>query len=229
MHLNEEIFDVLNEAGEKIGVTERRSEVHRLGLFHRAVHVWLFSPSTGELLLQKRASCKDSWPDRWDISCAGHISSGEESLPSAERELLEELGFNAGSSSGRLEFLFTHLEMLDSEQRGKPFLNHEFNDVYLLELTNDERLQLDSENFEIVDSVSERRDNSKWFLQRTEVSEVKWLPLVDVHNFYVTSDSKIVPLTNFESYNRLFLECERRINALMRQDSLVKGTKQQLP
>ena len=212
MH-NEERFDVLNEAGEKTGVTAFRSEVHRLGLFHRAVHVWLFSPSTGELLLQKRASCKDSWPDRWDISCAGHVSAGEESLPSAERELLEELGFYVGPSSGRLEFLFTHLEMLDSEQRGKPFLNHEFNDVYLFEVTRDERVQLGEENFELVDSVSDRRDNLKWFLQRSEVSKVKWLPFIEVQTLLRTSDPTIVPLTDFESYNRLFLECERRFKA----------------
>lgn len=35
---------------------------------------------TGELLIQKRAKDKDSWPDLWDISAAGH---GTHPLPLA--------------------------------------------------------------------------------------------------------------------------------------------------
>jgi len=61
-----------------------RSEVHRDGDYHRAVHVWIYSESTGELLLQRRADCKDSWPGKWDISSAGHISAGDSSLFSAQ-------------------------------------------------------------------------------------------------------------------------------------------------
>lgn len=61
-----------------------RSEVHRDGDYHRAVHVWIYSESTGELLLQRRADCKDSWPGQWDISSAGHISAGDSSLFSAQ-------------------------------------------------------------------------------------------------------------------------------------------------
>ena len=60
-----------------------RGDVHRDGDYHRAVHVWIFAESTRELLLQRRASCKDSWPDLWDISSAGHISAGDSSLTSA--------------------------------------------------------------------------------------------------------------------------------------------------
>ena len=60
------------------------SEVHRDGDYHRAVHVWIYSESTGELLLQRRADCKDSWPGKWDISSAGHISAGDSSLFSAQ-------------------------------------------------------------------------------------------------------------------------------------------------
>jgi len=52
---------------------------------YRTVHVWLFVESTQELLLQKRADCKDSWPGLWDISSAGHISDGDTSLMTARR------------------------------------------------------------------------------------------------------------------------------------------------
>ena len=76
----EERFDVLDASGTRTGESRPRSEVHALGLYHRAVHTWLFVPTTGELLLQRRAACKDSWADRWDISSAGHVSAGGESL-----------------------------------------------------------------------------------------------------------------------------------------------------
>ena len=42
------------------------------GDWHRAVHVWIFVQSTANVLIQKRAACKESWPNLWDISAAGH-------------------------------------------------------------------------------------------------------------------------------------------------------------
>jgi hypothetical protein len=48
------------------------SRLRRAGDWHRAAHVWVFCPSTRELLLQQRALGKDSWPGLWDISAAGH-------------------------------------------------------------------------------------------------------------------------------------------------------------
>ena len=56
-----------------------RSAVHRDGDYHRAVHGWIFAESTQQLLLQKRADCKDSWPGLWDISSACHVSAGDTS------------------------------------------------------------------------------------------------------------------------------------------------------
>ena len=103
----EEHFDVLDASGALTGERRARSEVHRLGLFHRAVHVWLLAPASGEVLLQLRAACKDSWASRWDVSSAGHVSAGETSLPSAVRELREELGLALPPERFRL--LFTHL------------------------------------------------------------------------------------------------------------------------
>lgn len=85
----EEHFDIVDASGVPTGETRPRSEVHAKGLRHRACHVWLLAPQTGELLLQRRADVKDSWPGRWDISSAGHLSAGEESLPTAMRELDE--------------------------------------------------------------------------------------------------------------------------------------------
>ncbi|XP_052876435.1 nudix hydrolase 3 isoform X2 [Gossypium arboreum] len=78
-----EYLDVLTKTGKKTGVSKPRGDVHRDGDYHKAVHAWIFAESTQELLLQKRADCKDSWPGLWDISSAGHISAGDSSLITA--------------------------------------------------------------------------------------------------------------------------------------------------
>lgn len=88
-----EYFDVLNEIGAKTGIVKLRSHVHRdgeptspctstaehtqgahcaAGDWHRSVHVWVYAQNTDSLLIQKRAACKDSWPNLWDVSAAGH-------------------------------------------------------------------------------------------------------------------------------------------------------------
>lgn len=42
------------------------------GLLHRAFSVFLFRPSDGRLLLQKRASEKITFPDQWTNTCCSH-------------------------------------------------------------------------------------------------------------------------------------------------------------
>uniref|UniRef100_A0A2N9IHP9 Nudix hydrolase domain-containing protein n=1 Tax=Fagus sylvatica TaxID=28930 RepID=A0A2N9IHP9_FAGSY len=82
-HLQQEHLDVLTKSGQKTGISKPRGDVHRDGDYHRAVHVWIFAENTQQLLLQRRADCKDSYPGLWDISSAGHISAGDPSLVSA--------------------------------------------------------------------------------------------------------------------------------------------------
>ena len=88
--MSEEIFDVVNERDEVID-RRPRSEVHRLGLKHRATHVLVFN-SRGEVFLQKRSMQKDRQPGVWDSSASGHVDSGEDYDACAVRELREEIG-----------------------------------------------------------------------------------------------------------------------------------------
>jgi isopentenyldiphosphate isomerase len=88
--MKEEIFDVCNERDEVIG-QNTRSEVHRLGLMHRAVHVLVFN-RRGEVFLQKRSMTKDTFPGAWDSSASGHLDTGEDYDACAVREVREELG-----------------------------------------------------------------------------------------------------------------------------------------
>jgi isopentenyl-diphosphate delta-isomerase type 1 len=88
--MSEEYFDVVNERDEVIG-RERRAEVHRRGLRHRAVHVLVFNVR-GQVFLQKRSRIKDTYPGVWDSSASGHVESGEDYDMCVGRELREEIG-----------------------------------------------------------------------------------------------------------------------------------------
>src|ERR1022692_566981 len=98
--MSEEIFDVVNERDEVIG-QQSRSEVHRLGLMHRAVHVLVFN-AVGEVFLQKRSMTKDRQPGLWDSSASGHVDSGEDYDACAVRELGEEIGLRLEGGPKRL-------------------------------------------------------------------------------------------------------------------------------
>ena len=98
--MNDEMFDVVNERDEVIG-QERRSEVHRRRLKHRAVHVLVFN-RRGEVFLQKRSMSKDTFPGCWDSSASGHVDSGEAYDDCAVRELREEIGLRVQEAPERL-------------------------------------------------------------------------------------------------------------------------------
>lgn len=98
--MSEEIFDVVNDRNEVIGQAPR-SEVHRNGLKHRAVHVLAFN-GRGELFLQKRSMRKDCFPGTWDSSASGHLDHGEAYDACALREVGEELGFTLSAIPARL-------------------------------------------------------------------------------------------------------------------------------
>lgn len=94
----EEIFDVCDSEDRVIGQAPR-SQVHAQKLLHRAAHVFVFN-SRGELFVQVRSATKDEYPNCYTSSASGHLSTGEDYLGSAQRELQEEIGIVAP-----LEFL----------------------------------------------------------------------------------------------------------------------------
>lgn len=89
----EELFDVVDE-DDCVLRQLPRSEVHRLKLRHRAVHVFLFR-SDGRMLIHLRSDSKVEFPSVWTSSASGHVSAGESYDATAPRELLEELGVRA--------------------------------------------------------------------------------------------------------------------------------------
>jgi len=171
----EEIFDVADEEGRPTGETVSRQEAHAKGIRHRTAHIWVVrkTPSGAEegrpdrkqpeaekaagryqVLLQKRAMNKDSFPGQYDTSSAGHIHAGDEPRISAVRELGEELGIKAAPDD--LTYVGRFSVSYEEEFHGKPFLDNEVAFVY------------------VYDKPVELRDLK---LQKEEVEEVRWFGL----------------------------------------------------
>lgn len=147
-----ELFDICDESGCPTGETIERSEAHARGVCHRTAHIWVVRPG-GEgyqVLLQKRAKDKDSFPGQFDTSSAGHIQAGDEPKESAIRELAEELGIQA--AEGELSFAGTFRIRYEKEFHGKPFRDNEVAFVYVYQETIDiARLALQKEEVECVE------------------------------------------------------------------------------
>ena len=124
--MSKEYFDLLDENGNKTDKTKLRTEVHRDGDWHKAVHIWIIN-NNGDILLQRRCATKDSNPNMLDISSAGHLSAGDDSLSGAIRELKEELNLDVNKEE--LQFIKT---LKRSSKYTSTFINNEFDDLYIL-------------------------------------------------------------------------------------------------
>jgi isopentenyl-diphosphate delta-isomerase type 1 len=171
-----EFLDVLDDEGKPLSFVKARDLVHRDGDWHRTVHAWIINPHH-ELLLQKRSHGKESFPNLWDISCAGHIVAGQTSLGTAIREAREELGVTIREKD--LVYLFT-IKSHFTQHEGA-FIDNEINDVFLIE----KDLSL-----------------SEIHLQKEEVSEIKWISLDNLQEALKSKPRDFAP--HKEEYEKLF-------------------------
>lgn len=128
--MKEEFIDVLDENGIITGDIVTRSQVHKEGLWHRAIIVAIVNEKN-QVLLQKRAGNKDKNPNMWDISVAGHISAGQDSLSAAAREINEEvcvmLGYKTEIRDFRYMYSFRKEEIIRED-----YIERQFYDLFIL-------------------------------------------------------------------------------------------------
>jgi isopentenyl-diphosphate Delta-isomerase len=86
----DELFDIIDEQDLVIGQA-MRSIVHQRGLWHRGVHIFLFTLD-GKLLVQQRSKDRHHAPSALDCSISEHVKAGEDYYKGAIRGLKEELG-----------------------------------------------------------------------------------------------------------------------------------------
>ncbi len=161
-----EKIDVLDENGNQTGEVMTREEVHRLGLWHKCVHIWIIN-GKGEVLLQKRSAQKIMSPNKWTTATSGHLSAGDSNVQGAIRELSEEIGLQVNENE--LKYLFSVKENTINEE--KHVIDKELIDVFLM------RKEVDIKNLK---------------LQEEEVSDVKWFSYEEFKKMVLEDDENLV-------------------------------------
>ncbi len=162
-----EIVEQFTLEGSPTGKPISRNEAHREGTPHQTAHVWIIN-SQKEILLQKRAACKESHPNLWDVSSAGHIPFGESVVDSAIRECEEEIGIVAHPEE--LQAIGRVYQEYFNEKNH--FFDREWVELFLL------RRDLPATDFTVqIEEVSEVR----WFSLETffQMVQSKYPELVD--------------------------------------------------
>lgn len=83
-------LNIVDENDNIIG-KDTRSNIHKLGLLHREIHVWFYT-SNKEIIFQHRAKDKDTFPDLLDATVGGHVEISDDYETAVIKEILEETG-----------------------------------------------------------------------------------------------------------------------------------------
>lgn len=137
-----ELWQLYDEQGRPLdGRGGTKDDVFGKALLHGASHVWIWRKVDGkiQILLQKRAADKRTWPNYYDISAAGHIDLGEDPVVAAIRETKEEIGHDVPDTD--LRFIGTDRRLIVTPD-GKSTEN-EICWLYALNLENTSGLSLD--------------------------------------------------------------------------------------
>ena len=86
-------LNIVDENDNILG-KDTRENIHKNGLLHREIHVWIYNDKE-EMLFQRRAKNKDTYPDLLDASVGGHVEIGDDYITTAIKELEEETGIKA--------------------------------------------------------------------------------------------------------------------------------------
>jgi 8-oxo-dGTP diphosphatase len=96
-----ELWDILDEDGNKTGKTVERGKPMKQDEYHLVVHVWIKN-SSGEYLISKRTPNK-TFPNMWETT-GGSAIVGDDSLQAALREVKEEIGIDLSPERGKCLF-----------------------------------------------------------------------------------------------------------------------------
>lgn len=126
---NDEFLDIVDEDGNNTGVTKLKSEVQKNGDWYRSAHVWIVN--NGQIMLQKRVSSKNFFPDKFDVACAGHVRSGENYTEAALREIREELRIDVAPK----DLIFIGLRKQVSVIKEKNLISKAIMGIFCVKLT----------------------------------------------------------------------------------------------
>ena len=156
-------IDIFDEAMNYLGKMDK-ARAHQEGKWHKSVHVWITDGKN--VLLQLRAPQKKSFPNKWDISVAGHVDAGETPLQAAQREFHEELGIPWDLGEIACDCMLKS-GTIENNQPAKEFLYLYF--------------------------VKKKIDLSKLNLPEHEVADVKYMPYDEFITEFMKDDNEFIP------------------------------------
>ena len=169
-------FNLFTSTPVTTGIIKARKIVHQNKDWHSSVHIWIVDVKKNVILLQKRSPKKDTFPNRYDISAAGHIPAHAEAIPTAQDELEEELGITIHKDELKFQFI------CPAEQAHWGGCNC-YEHVYFMDR--------DSETLELA-------------LGKEEVTGVKWMSVMDLKYALESFDDMYVP--RVEIYREAFFD-----------------------
>jgi isopentenyl-diphosphate delta-isomerase len=120
-------LDVYDETGTTVIGTETYDTVHRQGLWHKGVHVFILN-SQGEFAIQKRGPMVQTKPNLLEASAGGHINTGHTAIETVMYELHEEIGISV--SPDEIEYVGMIVDVFEEKEKG--IKNNEFDEIYLI-------------------------------------------------------------------------------------------------
>jgi len=93
MNYPKEMLDLVNEHDEVVGSIDRDEAYAQCLTNFRVINAFLRNDK-GEIFIPRRQMHKRLFPGALDVSCGGHVSSGETYLEAFAKEVREELNLN---------------------------------------------------------------------------------------------------------------------------------------
>ena len=172
----DEYIELLDKDNKPSGERCLKSEAHKNGLYHASVHIWLYTADK-QLLIQKRHADKNTFPNLWDVSVAGHIVYKELPIIAAQREILEEIGLTIQEKDLRNIGTSSHKHVHSNN-----LIDHELHHIYICPL-------------------NEKLENL--VIQESEVAAIKLIP-IDAFKFELKNNSEAYVPHGLDYYNRIF-------------------------
>ena len=126
------------DEGDNIIGEDSRENIHRKGLLHREIHVWIYNKK-GDILFQKRSMTKDTYPGLLDASVGGHVELNDNYDKTAIRELEEETDIKVNKSD------LTYITKIRKNSYDKitGMTNNVIRAVYAYEYNNEQEIKLE--------------------------------------------------------------------------------------
>jgi isopentenyldiphosphate isomerase len=172
----DEYIELLDKDHKPNGQRILKSEAHKSGLFHASVHIWLYTKDK-KVLIQKRHSSKNTFPNLWDVSVAGHIAFKELPIIGALREIEEEIGLSIAENQLINIGTSTHKHI-----HSESLTDHELHHLYICPFDS---------------TIEELR------IQEDEVAAVKLIP-IDVLKFKLKENNENYVPHGTDYYNKIF-------------------------